>query len=84
MVSALKKAFEQANGRFITRMDADDVMPINRLAIMSAALINEKGNTVVTGLVKYFSENNLGDGFARYEKWLNDVVSTNSFKENYI
>lgn len=74
IIPALRLAFAESSGQYITRMDADDRMPPNKLAKMYA-LLNEKGRgRVVTGLVQYFSEQGIRAGYRRYEKWLNTTL----------
>ncbi|MCB9334802.1 MAG: glycosyltransferase family 2 protein, partial [Flavobacteriales bacterium] len=79
IIDALKTGYNNSNGQFITRMDADDLMSHNKLELMVNALKNGKGN-IVTGLVKYFSEGELGNGYKNYEKWLNGLTLSN---QNY-
>jgi len=84
IIDALKTGYNKAKGHFITRMDADDLMSSNKLELMVKAL-NEKGRGyVATGLVNYFSETKLGDGFKKYEQWLNQLTTnSNNFSEIY-
>lgn len=74
IISALQLGLELATGDFITRMDADDLMPKGRLRLMHDALIDSPKKTIVTGKVKYFSEGTLSDGFFKYEQWVNDRI----------
>ncbi|MNU69971.1 UDP-Glc:alpha-D-GlcNAc-diphosphoundecaprenol beta-1,3-glucosyltransferase WfgD [compost metagenome] len=79
IVTALCTAFEQANGKYITRMDADDVMPDFKLTEFLRVLKN-KENQIVTGKVKYFSQTeSISPGYLSYEKWLNERVDENDF-----
>ena len=77
IVDALQKAHGLSSGDSIHRMDADDLMPANKLELMSAAL--EKG-CVVTGKVSYFcDEHKVGEGFAKYTNWLNGLMESGDF-----
>jgi glycosyltransferase involved in cell wall biosynthesis len=79
IVDALCTALEQANGKFITRMDADDVMPAFKLAQMLQAFEKE-GSHVVTGKVTYFTRTGaVTPGYLAYEQWLNDRVDHQDF-----
>lgn len=70
IVDALCMAFEHASGEYITRMDADDVMPAFKLMEFLRVLENEKAQ-IVTGKVKYFSQTGLiSSGYLAYENWL--------------
>lgn len=81
IVAALAHAFQNSTGKFVTRMDADDVMPVKKLETLYKAL-QGKQKTVVTGKVKYFGDKKISEGYLRYEKWLNDVVEENHFERD--
>ena len=84
IIPALQLAYANAKGQFITRMDADDIMPENKLAFLQNALLEKGRNFVATGLVKYLSDKEMGEGFLKYEAWLNALTQSNSsFKEIY-
>ena len=69
IIPALRIAYKHARGNYIAKMDADDIMALERLE-WSLELIKSKGEGyVVTGLVQYFTENELGNGFKKYETW---------------
>ncbi len=72
-IDALKLAYEKSKGSFITRMDADDLMPEGKLKELQNLLIKNGRGTVATGRVKYFSDNDLGNGFLNYANWLNGL-----------
>lgn len=80
IIPALQMAFSKAKGKFITRMDADDLMPITKLTLFYNAIKNTD-KIVVTGKVRYFSDQPITEGYLRYEKWLNKRVATNDFDE---
>jgi len=74
IISALRLAFENSKGGFITRMDADDIMVKEKLQILHKEL-SEKGEGFIgLGLVEYFAQNNLGMGYKIYETWLNSLT----------
>jgi glycosyltransferase involved in cell wall biosynthesis len=77
IIPALRTAFAKSGGQFITRMDADDKMPARKLELMSAALEKAGPGQVATGLVQYFSERGVQDGYRRYEQWLNSLIYEN-------
>jgi len=79
IVDALCTAFSEAKGNYVTRMDADDVMPPFKLTRLMEALEDEK-NEIATGKVKYFTEaGSITSGYLAYEKWLNDRVDNADF-----
>lgn len=78
IVRALNTGIEFSSGEFISRMDGDDVMPPNKLEVLFSLLQNSAD--VSTGKVSYFaSGKDLGDGFKRYESWLNQLVDTREY-----
>lgn len=84
IIHALRTAFGFSKGRFITRMDSDDIMLPDRLALMVAALTREGRGSLAIGGVHYFSDQGISDGYARYEAWLNRLTAQgNNFKEIY-
>lgn len=81
IIPALQLAFDNSSGQFITRMDADDMMPTNKLETFLAAIQGKK-KTIVTGKVRYFSDKKVSEGYRRYEEWLNTVVEEEDFRKN--
>lgn len=83
IIDALQLAYSKSGGDYITRMDADDIMPYDKLAKMFTALQN-KPNSLVTGKVKYIADDKLFDGYKAYEEWLNSLVDNKThFQEIY-
>lgn len=83
IIPALKKAYAKSSGDYITRMDADDIMPVDKLKDLVQKL-EEFPDSCITAKVKYFSDEILQDGFIRYAAWLNNLVdSKNHFKSIY-
>jgi len=84
IIDALRLAYANCKGGFITRMDADDVMSEDKLSALKQNLLTFGKGHIALGLVKYFSETTLGDGFKNYEKWLNSlIIKGNSFDGIY-
>ncbi|MDG1434857.1 MAG: glycosyltransferase family 2 protein [Saprospiraceae bacterium] len=77
IIPALRLAYSKCQGEFITRMDADDLMEKNKLASLRSLLVKNGRGHVATGLVKYFSETKLGEGYKKYEGWLNSLILEN-------
>lgn len=72
--AALQQAYECAQGQFVTRMDADDIMPTQKLEWMLAKAQAEPAK-VVTGKVQYFdSTGTVSKGYREYEAWLNERI----------
>lgn len=74
IIDALQHGLRMSTGNYITRMDADDIMPQGRLTAFRNALYGAKSKTVVTGKVKYFSDNEVSPGYIKYENWLNERI----------
>lgn len=75
---ALILGFQHASGDLICRMDADDLMPPNKLKLMAEASIKHGPGNLITGKVEYFSEVPLGAGYKKYAEWINNLVDNNS------
>jgi len=76
IIDALRLAFSESQGQYITRMDADDKMHPQKLELMSAKLKEKGRGALAVGLVEYFSAAGIGDGYKRYSQWLNALTST--------
>lgn len=74
IIPALQFALNQSKGDFITRMDADDLMPPGRLRKFIDAISNSDSKTIVTGKVQYFSDDQVSAGYRSYESWLNERI----------
>lgn len=84
IIAALRLAFARSKGQLITRMDSDDIMTPNKLAILKKAITQRGTGHLAIGQVKYFSEQGLGDGYRKYETWLNSLTAKGAnFKEIY-
>ncbi len=84
IIPALQLAYENSTGNYITRMDSDDIMLPNKLESMKNSLEKYGTGHLASGKVKYFADYEIGDGFKRYEDWLNQLISTgNNFTERY-
>ncbi len=82
IIEALRTAYKHSAGRLITRMDADDTMPADKLKELSTALKQAGEGHLATGLVHYFSETELGNGYQRYANWLNTLTTSSKNYED--
>lgn len=80
IIDALQTGYSLSQGTYITRMDADDLMSPDKLSLMTEALDKHGLQNIAIGLVSYFSEAPLGEGYKKYSSWLNDLTKT---KRNY-
>ena len=84
IIEALMTAFQQSNGKYITRMDSDDIMMPEKLITMRNQLEEKGSGYVAIGLVEYFSGEKLGAGYRAYESWLNGLSRKGrNFEEIY-
>ena len=85
LIPTLQVGYAQAKGTLINRMDSDDKMPDYKLEV----LVNEwlkygKGIIIAGGTEHFVDEGVVGDGFLKYEKWLNNVAKSNThYQEIY-
>ncbi|QNL22917.1 glycosyltransferase family 2 protein [Hyphobacterium sp. CCMP332] len=73
IIDALNTAYSNSQGEFIHRMDSDDIMPKRKLEVLKNLLHKKGKGYVSTGMVKYFSEDDISDGYKKYQSWLNDI-----------
>lgn len=84
IIPALQFALSKCSGRYVTRIDGDDLMPPDRLKLHVEKLISAPKKTIVTGKVQYFHENEISEGYRKYENWLNERIARDDhFKHIY-
>lgn len=84
IIEALRQAFKNSQGEYITRMDSDDIMTKDKLKVMVNQLETHGKQHIALGLVKYFSGTGISDGYAKYEAWLNRLTKTgDNYSEIY-
>ncbi|MFK8039550.1 MAG: glycosyltransferase family 2 protein, partial [Crocinitomicaceae bacterium] len=76
IIDALQQAYLHTSGQFITRMDADDIMPPKKLELFLEKLYHLP-SSVVTGKIKYIGDN-LREGYIKYENWMNGLMEKHS------
>jgi len=75
IIEALRTAYHRCNGELITRMDSDDIMSMDKIGTMVNLLVNTGQGHVAIGQVRYFSDQGISNGYARYEAWLNKLTA---------
>ena len=75
LVAVLNVGLEHCRGRYIARMDADDVMHSQRLAAQVAALDAAPELAGVGSHVRIWPRHHLQAGWRAYERWLNSIDS---------
>lgn len=82
LIPTLKEGYPHIKGELINRMDSDDRMPSYKLQVMLDAWQEHGKGTIVAGGTQHFvDEGEVGDGFLRYDRWLNDLARTSSHYE---
>ena len=83
ITEALRTAYNYCSGDMIHRMDADDIMPLNKLNLL---MEKWRPGSIVTGKVQYFTdEGEIGDGFNKYQQWINSLMDSNNlWKDPYL
>ncbi len=86
IISALRMAYRNSKGLYITRMDSDDLMTKQKLELFVARLEEIGEGHIVTGYVEYINDAStpLGEGYRKYAAWLNQLTKEeNNYKDIY-
>ena len=75
VVAAMKTGYLHARGRYIARMDADDISLPDRLSEQYKYLQQHPEIGIAGAQVKIFSQSGIEQGFTLYEEWLNQLCS---------
>jgi glycosyltransferase involved in cell wall biosynthesis len=78
IISALELAYSKSTGDLITRMDADDIMYPNKIEVLVNNLIQNGKGYLATGKVEYFAKKGVGEGYLKYQDWLNSLTDKGS------
>ena len=79
LIPTLQEAYKFAKGPLLNRMDSDDKMPDYKLEIMVEKWLQYgKGHVIAGGTEHFVDEGEVGDGFRRYERWLNQVAKNST------
>jgi glycosyltransferase involved in cell wall biosynthesis len=79
---AMNCGLENSHGRFIARMDADDIAHPQRLEKQVSFLNENPGIGLVGSFVKYVSHNSGTGGFKRFVKWVNSFQTIEEIERN--
>lgn len=79
LIPTLQYGYQFVQGELLNRMDSDDKMPDYKIQVMVDEWMKYGKGTVIAGGTKHFvDEGEVGDGFLKYEHWLNEVARTNT------
>ncbi len=85
LVAALNEGCAHARGRFLARLDADDVCHPERLAEQVAWLERDPSLDLVSCLVRFGGDRLRQAGFARHVDWLNTLLTPEAIaRERFI
>ena len=75
LIPSLKEGYKHVTGTLLNRMDSDDRMPAYKLELMYEAWKAHGKGTLVAGGTQHFADDGpVGDGFLRYDRWLNSLA----------
>jgi len=81
LVAALNAGLSECRGRFIARMDADDVMHRERLAAQAEALEASPALAAIGCHMRLFPSQGIGPGMRAYARWLHSIDSPERVRE---
>ena len=82
VVFASRLGFSKSEGKYIARMDADDIAFPQKLSLQTELLDKNTDIDAVAGLVKYHSLMPNTEGFERFVNWSNSVQTCNDIELN--
>lgn len=77
IVSALNHGLQEARGRYIARMDSDDISSPGRLKKQAAYLDRHPTIGAVSCKVEFLGDRRQYRGYARYVEWINSLITEN-------
>jgi len=84
LIPALNRGLDVSQGKYIARMDSDDICCPERLAKQVQELSNNPDITLTSCLVECFSEQKLTEGLNKYIAWLNSCQSQSQIAEGLL
>lgn len=78
IVAALELGRSRARGRYLARMDADDIAHPDRFQRQMELIASDSRIAAVGSGVTYFPRTQVRDGALRYECWINSLTSHDS------
>ena len=82
LVTALNLGVAEARASLIARMDADDIMHPERLAVQAASLQENPRLALVSCRVELFPADHVRKGYREYEKWQNECLTPADITDN--
>jgi len=82
LVDALNFGLESARGKWIARMDSDDICHRDRLQLQLRAAEERHEETVVSCRVRSFPHSSVSKGYRSYEEWINSTTEPEEIEKN--
>ena len=85
LIPTLQRGYREVRGELLNRMDSDDRMPADKLEVLVKTWdLHGHGHVIAGGTEHFVDEGEVGDGFRRYEAWLNEVARSGThYQEIY-
>jgi glycosyltransferase involved in cell wall biosynthesis len=78
---ALNTGLKNCTGNYIARMDADDIMPPDRLQLQAAFLESHQDYGLISGVVNFISEIPDSRGYSSYVDQINKIINDEDIKQ---
>ncbi len=75
LAAALNVGLEHCRAELVARLDADDAMTPQRLELQAETLARDATLDVLSCLVRSFPRARIAEGFRRYDRWLNSLLT---------
>ncbi|HSP06085.1 MAG TPA: glycosyltransferase family A protein, partial [Acidobacteriota bacterium] len=82
LVAALNLGLAEARAPLVARMDADDIMHTERLALQEAYLREHSDIALVSCRVGLFPVEDVRNGYREYERWQNECLTPADIADN--
>jgi glycosyltransferase involved in cell wall biosynthesis len=82
VAAALERARREARGRYLARMDADDIALPGRLEAQLALMESDRSLVACGCQIEYFPEDHVRDGARRYQNWINGLVTPDEIERD--
>ncbi len=73
LIKAVNKAITESSGRYISRIDSDDIMTLHRLQLQVDFLKQNPDFAIVSGEIQYLGDQLKNRGYFLHVNWLNQL-----------
>lgn len=82
IAAALERARREARGRYLARMDADDIAHPDRLEKQLTLMEKDRSIAACGCQIEYFPLADVRDGARRYQSWINGLVTPDGIERD--